>query len=149
MSQDFKSAAATARDRATGFAKEFRQFISRGNVVDLAVGVIIGAAFGKIVTSLVGDILMPVIGTVLGGINLLSLQLTIWGNAHIALGSFLQNIIDFVIVAFSIFIFIKFINRFLPRPKSAPAPVADQAAEKSEREQTKLLREIRDSLRKK
>lgn len=89
--------------------KEFKEFISRGNVVDLAVGVIIGGAFSTIVSSLVNDILMPVIGMILGGINFSNLSITI-GEAKIMYGSFIQNIIDFLIVAFCVFIFVKFIN---------------------------------------
>lgn len=90
--------------------KEFKEFISRGNVVDLAVGVIIGGAFGSIVTSLVNDILMPIIGIILGGIDFSNLAITI-KDAHIAYGMFIQNVIDFLIVAFCVFIFIKFINQ--------------------------------------
>lgn len=89
--------------------KEFKEFISRGNVVDLAVGVIIGGAFSTIVSSLVNDILMPIIGMILGGINFSNLSITI-GEAKIMYGSFIQNIIDFLIVAFCVFIFVKFIN---------------------------------------
>lgn len=89
--------------------KEFKEFISRGNVVDLAVGVIVGGAFGKIVTSLVNDVLMPLIGIVLGGIDFSNLSITI-NKATITYGSFIQNVIDFLIVAFCVFIFVKFIN---------------------------------------
>ena len=90
--------------------KEFKEFVSRGNVVDLAVGVIIGGAFSKIVSSLVNDILMPMIGTILGGIDFSNLAITI-GNAKITYGMFIQNIIDFLIIAFCVFIFVKFINK--------------------------------------
>ena len=92
--------------------KEFKEFISRGNmmdVVDLAVGVIIGGAFSTIVSSLVNDILMPVIGIILGGINFTNLAINI-NDAKIMYGSFIQNVIDFLIVAFCVFIFVKFIN---------------------------------------
>ncbi len=89
--------------------KEFKQFISRGNVVDLAVGVIVGSAFGKIVSSLVDDILMPIIGIILGGIDFSSLSLK-FKDATINYGMFIQNVIDFLIVAFCVFIFVKLIN---------------------------------------
>ena len=89
--------------------KEFKEFISRGNVVDLAVGVIIGGAFSTIVSSLVDDILMPIIGMILGGINFSGLSITL-GNAHIMYGAFIQNVIDFLIVAFCVFLFVKFVN---------------------------------------
>ena len=86
--------------------KEFKEFISKGNVVDLAVGVIIGGAFGKIVTSLVNDIIMPLIGVIIGGINFTNLSIKI-GESVIAYGSFIQNIIDFLIIAACIFAFVK------------------------------------------
>ena len=86
--------------------KEFKEFISKGNVVDLAVGVIIGGAFGKIVTSLVNDIIMPLIGVIIGGINFTNLSIKI-GESVIAYGSFIQNIIDFLIIAACIFVFVK------------------------------------------
>ena len=86
--------------------KEFKEFIARGNVVDLAVGVIVGSAFGKIVTSLVNDILMPIIGVILGGIDFTNLTLK-FNDATIYYGNFIQNVIDFLIVAFCIFIQLK------------------------------------------
>lgn len=91
--------------------KEFREFAIRGNVVDLAVAVIIGGAFGKIVTSLVNDILMPLIGLVLGGVNFSELSITV-GAAVIKWGAFVQSIIDFIIVAFVIFMIVRTMNRF-------------------------------------
>ena len=94
--------------------KEFKEFISRGNVIDLAVGVIIGGAFGKIVSSLVNDVLMPLIGICLGGLDFKGLSLSI-GNASISYGVFIQNIVDFLIIAFCIFIFIKLINKINKR----------------------------------
>ncbi len=125
--------------------KEFKEFISRGNVVDLAVGVIIGGAFSKIVSSLVNDILMPVIGTFLGGIDFSNLSLTI-GKAKIAYGMFIQNIIDFLIIAFCVFLFVKFVNKLssLGRKK--------QEAEEQEKEEIvetelSILKEIRDELK--
>ena len=97
--------------------KEFREFVMRGNVLDMAVGVIIGGAFGKIVGSLVSDILMPLIGSLMGGIDFTSLKLQV-GSAEILWGTFVQNIIDFLIIAFVIFLIVKGSNRM----KKAPAP---------------------------
>ncbi len=98
--------------------KEFKNFVLRGNVLDLAVAVIIGAAFGKIVTSLVGDIITPVIGLVMGGVNFSEQAFTV-GAAVIKWGAFLQTIIDFLIIAFVIFIIVKIANSL-----KKPAPVA-------------------------
>ncbi len=99
--------------------KEFRDFAMRGNVIDLAVGVIIGGAFGKIVASLVNDVLMPLIGVVVGGVNFSGLTYTI-KDATINYGVFIQSIVDFVIIAFVIFYFIRTMNRM-----KKPAPAAD------------------------
>ena len=115
--------------------KEFRDFAIKGNMLDLAVGVIIGAAFGKIVSSLVSDVLMPTVGLLLGNINFSTLSFTL-GKSTIAYGLFLQAVVDFIIVAFCIFLMIKQINRF--RKKEAPAVPAD----------IQLLTEIRDLLKK-
>jgi len=101
--------------------KEFKEFALRGNVIDLAVGVIIGGAFGKIVSSLVGDVLMPLIGLVSGGINFSDLAFTV-GNATVKYGAFLQSVVDFLIVAFVVFLLIRSINRMKkPAPAAAPA----------------------------
>ncbi len=120
-------------------AKEFRDFAMKGNVMDLAVGVIIGGAFGKIVSSLVGDVLMPIIGVLLKGVDFTTLAFTV-GGASIKYGMFIQSIVDFVIVAFCIFMMIKSITRFQkPVAPAGSAPISlDQ----------KLLGEIRDLLRK-
>ncbi len=100
--------------------KEFREFTMRGNVVDLAVGVIIGGAFGKIVASLVGDIIMPLIGLLIGGIDFSGLAFAV-GSAKVLYGSFIQNIIDFIVIAFVIFLMIKAINSSRkPAPTEAP-----------------------------
>ncbi len=90
--------------------KEFKEFAMQGNVLDLAVGVIIGAAFGKIVTSLVNDIIMPIVGVLLGGHDFTSLSVHV-GDAAIMYGAFIQNVIDFLIVAFVIFMAIKMLNK--------------------------------------
>ncbi|MCS7011542.1 MAG: large conductance mechanosensitive channel protein MscL [Anaerolineales bacterium] len=100
--------------------KEFREFIMRGNVIDLAVGVIIGGAFGKIVASLVNDILMPLIGLALGGINFSGLSVKV-GEASINYGMFLQTIVDFLIIAAVIFLMVKGINSLRKKPAPAPA----------------------------
>ena len=94
--------------------KEFKQFISRGNVMDLAIGVIIGSAFGKIVTSVVNDILMPLIGIIIGGLDFTNLSIKI-KDATINYGMFIQNVIDFLIVAICIFIFIKIVSKFIKK----------------------------------
>jgi large conductance mechanosensitive channel len=100
--------------------KEFREFAMRGNVLDLAVAVIIGGAFGKIVTSLVNDLLMPVIGLLMGGVNFSNLAITI-GEASIKYGAFIQAIIDFIIVAFVIFLIVRAMNRMKePEPVAPP-----------------------------
>jgi large conductance mechanosensitive channel len=103
--------------------KEFRAFIMRGNVMDLAVGVIIGGAFGKIVASLVNDILMPLIGLVIGGIDFSGLAFTL-GNAKVTYGNFINNLIDFLIIALVIFLLVKGINSLQrkPVPAAAAAP---------------------------
>lgn len=100
--------------------KEFREFAMRGNVLDLAIAVIIGGAFGKIISSLVNDVLMPLIGLAMGGVNFSELAITI-GEASIKYGAFIQSIIDFVIVAFVIFMIVRTMNRF---KKTEPAPAA-------------------------
>ncbi len=119
---------------------EFKQFISKGNVIDLAVGVIIGSAFGKIVSSMVNDILMPLIGIIIGGLNFSSLRVKI-GEATIQYGSFIQNVIDFLIVAACIFLFIKIISKFNKKK--------DKVEEVKQDEQIVLLTEIRDLLKEK
>jgi large conductance mechanosensitive channel len=118
--------------------KEFREFAVKGNVVDLAVGVIIGAAFGKIVASAVGDIAMPLIGTLIGGIDFSNLAIQV-GNAKILYGKFIQTCLDFVIIAWAIFIAVKVINR-LKREEPAAPPTPPK--------QEQLLEEIRDLLKK-
>jgi large conductance mechanosensitive channel len=99
--------------------KEFREFAIRGNVVDLAVAVIIGGAFGKIITSLVNDVLMPLIGLALGGISF-SEQAIVFGNAVIKWGAFVQSVIDFIIIAFVIFLIIRAMNRFKRTEPTTP-----------------------------
>ena len=99
--------------------KEFREFAIRGNVVDLAVAVIIGGAFGKIVTSLVDDIIMPLIGLLIGGVDFKSLAFQI-GSAKVTYGNFVQNVVDFVIIAFVIFLIVRTMNRFKKQEPTTP-----------------------------
>lgn len=124
--------------------KEFKEFISKGNVIDMAVGVIIGGAFGKIVTSIVNDILMPIIGVIIGGIDFSGLTINV-GNATVAYGTFIQNVIDFLIVAACIFVFVKVLGKF----NKKEAPKEEGPKEVPVDENTLLLREIRDLLKKK
>lgn len=127
--------------------KEFRDFAMKGNVVDLAVGVIIGGAFGKIVSSVVNDVIMPFLGLLTGGIDLSGLKYIIREGGDgipplaIKYGMFLQSVIDFVIIAFSIFIFIKVLMKLKKEEKSEVAPAAPK-------EEVVLLSEIRDLLKK-
>ncbi len=99
--------------------KEFREFAIRGNVVDLAVAVIIGGAFGKIISSLVDNILMPLIGLLIGGIDFKSLAFTI-GGAKVEYGLFIQNVVDFIIIAFVIFLIVRAMNRFKKQEPTTP-----------------------------
>lgn len=122
---------------------EFKEFIARGNVVDLAVGVIVGSAFSKIVTSLVNDILMPIIGVILGGIDFTNLTIK-FKDAIIYYGNFIQNIIDFLIVAFCIFIFVKVMNTLTHRNKKKEEK---KEAVLTKSDEVLLLEEIRDLLK--
>ena len=124
--------------------KEFKEFISKGNVLDLAVGVIIGGAFGKIVTSLVDDIIMPIIGLIIGGIDFSGLSLKI-GEATVKYGMFIQNIVNFLIIAFSIFLVVKAVNKMRRiKPEKEEPPV-----EPKKSNEEILLTEIRDLLKNK
>ena len=120
--------------------KDFRDFAMRGNVVDLAVGVIIGGAFGTIVNSLVGDILMPLIGVLSGGVDFSGLSVKV-GDATLAYGKFIQAIISFTIIAFALFSIIKTMNSLKKKEEAAPAPTPAPAPEEQ------LLTEIRDILK--
>ena len=136
-----------------GFFNEFKQFAVKGNVVDLAVGVIIGAAFGKIVDSLVTDLIMPVVGKIFGGLDFSSYYLPLAGQAFglplaeakkvgavFAYGNFLTVLVNFVILAFIIFLMVKQINKLRRRYDEAPSPAGPP-------EEIVLLREIRDNLK--
>jgi large conductance mechanosensitive channel len=132
-----------------GMMSEFKEFAMRGNVVDLAVGVVIGAAFGKIVTALVDKIIMPPIGMLIGGVDFSKWAITLKQAGvdaagkeipaiAIGIGEFLNAVVQFVIVAFAIFLVVKAINRMNRKPPEAPAAPAEEVL---------LLREIRDSLK--
>ena len=119
--------------------KEFRNFIQRGNVMDLAVAVIIGGAFGAIVNSLIDDIIMPVIGVLLGGVDFTGLSIWV-GNAVILYGNFIQAVINFLVIAFSVFLVVRSYNRLQKEEAETPEEPAEPSAEEI------LLTEIRDLL---
>lgn len=137
----------------SSFIKEFKDFAMKGNVVDMAVGIIIGGAFGKIVSSFVNDVLMPPIGMLIGGVDFTNLKYvmqdaviengeTIKEAVSLNYGSFIQTVIDFLIIAFAIFLAIKAMNSLKKKEEPAPAAPAEDPAD------IKLLQEIRDELRK-
>lgn len=125
-----------------GIVKEFKEFAMRGNVVDMAVGVIIGGAFGKIVSSLVNDVIMPIIGIITGGIDFTGLKITI-GESNITYGNFIQNVVDFLIIAFCIFLMVKGLNK-LSKKKDKKTDIPPALNKQEE-----LLIEIRDLLKEK
>ena len=127
-------------EKGSNTLKEFKAFISRGNIVDMAVGVVIGSAFSKIVTSLVNDIIMPLVGVIIGGLDFTGLVFKI-GEESVNYGVFIQNIVDFLIVAICIFFVIKIFAKFKKKEEEKPVEVKED-------EQTLLLREIRDLLKK-
>ncbi|MCB1021616.1 MAG: large-conductance mechanosensitive channel protein MscL [Bryobacterales bacterium] len=135
--------------------KEFKEFAMRGNVMDMAVGIIIGGAFGKIVASFVSDVLMPPLGLLLGGVDFTNLFVPLDGSEHATLaaakeagaatlnyGAFVQSVVDFLIVAFAIFIMVKWMNSLQKKEEEKPAPPPEPTKEE------KLLTEIRDLLAK-
>lgn len=136
--------------------KEFKEFALKGNVLDMAVGVIIGSAFGKIVTSLVNDIIMPLVGLLLGGLDFTTLSVKLSDQvlnaagevvkeaSYLAYGNFIQNVVDFLIIAFSIFLFVKLANS-LHHKKEAPAPAPEAPKAPTTEE---LLAQILEELRK-
>ncbi len=141
-----------------GFLKEFKEFAVKGNVMDMAVGVIIGGAFGKIVTSVVNDIIMPPIGLMVGGVDFSDMKLTMKQAVLDAAGevvspavtwnygAFIQQVVDFTILAFCVFILVKLINS-LNKKKEAPAPAPAPAPEPQPSKEEILLTEIRDLLK--
>lgn len=133
------------QERKKKMIKEFKEFIARGNVLDLAVGVIVGGAFGKIVTSIVNDILMPIIGIILGGLDFSNLYLEI-GEAKILYGSFIQNVIDFLIISACIFVLIKIVNKISRKNEKEEKKEKEQIVKSDE---VLLLEQIRDLLKEK
>ena len=129
------------------FINEFKTFISRGNVLDLAVGVIIGGAFNTIVNSLVNDIFMPIIGIIIGGINFSGLVLKI-GEATINYGLFIQNIINFIATAFCLFLLVRVINNFLKMKEKNEKKEEKKEEAPKKSDEVVLLEEIRDLLKK-
>ena len=140
-----------------GFLKDFKAFAMKGNVIDMAVGVIIGGAFGKIVTSLVNDIIMPPIGILVGGVDFTNLKLVIKkavveGGAEVApavtwnYGAFIQQVVDFTILALCVFMMVKVMNKLLKKEEAKPAPAPAPPAPSKEEV---LLTEIRDILKNK
>ena len=130
-----------------GFMKEFKEFAMRGNVVDLAVGLVIGAAFGKIVSSFVGDVLMPPLGLLIGGVDFTSLSITLREATEtveavtLRYGAFMQTLVDFIIIAFAIFLVVKAMNSLKRKKEEAPAAPPPPSTEVT------LLSEIRDLLK--
>lgn len=124
------------------FIEEFKAFAMKGNVIDLAVAVIIGAAFGKITTSLVNNIIMPLFGALMGGVDFTDKSVTV-GDAVVTYGVFIQSIIEFVIIAFAIFVVIKALTKLQKKEEAKPAEEKVVAPS----EEVVLLREIRDNLR--
>lgn len=139
------------------FIQEFKDFATRGNVMDMAVGVIIGGAFGKIVSSLVDDLIMPLVGKLTGNVDFTNLFVTLSdgeyeslaaardaGAAVFAYGNFIQQVVNFLIIAFCIFLMIKAVNKMMRKQKEEPAPAPEPPAPSAEE---KLLTEIRDLLK--
>lgn len=141
-----------------GFLKEFKEFAVKGNVMDMAVGVIIGGAFGKIVTSVVNDIIMPPIGLLVGGVDFSEMKLTLKQQVVDAAGAvitpavtwnygaFIQQVVDFTILAFCVFLMVKIMNSLMKK-KEAPAPAPAPAPEPKPTKEELLLTEIRDLLK--
>lgn len=130
-----------------GFIKEFKEFISQGNVMTMAVGIIIGGAFTAIITSVVEDIIGPLIGLIIGGLDFSSISVGI-GDAQIMFGNFIQAVINFLITAFVLFLIIKSFNKMKEKADALRKKEAEEAAAEDPSEEILLLREIRDSLKK-
>lgn len=133
------------KEKSKGFLEEFKSFIQRGNVMDLAVGVVVGTAFSSIVTSLVNDIIMPVVGILIGGYDFSGLSIKV-KDATINYGMFIQNIINFLIIAFCIFIIVKLINKLFDKYKKEKDEKKEEIKKSDE---VVLLEEIRDLLKEK
>ncbi len=132
------------KEKSKGFFGEFKEFIARGNVMDMAVGVIIGGAFSAITTSLINDIIMPLLGILTGSISFAELSVTV-GGAVITYGNFVQAVLNFLVMAFVVFCLVKLMNSFHRKKAEAPAEPAPEPEPSNEE---KLLTEIRDLLKK-
>ena len=124
------------------FLKEFKEFAFKGNVLDMAVGVVIGTAFGKIVTSIVNDLIMPIVGMLTAGKDFTAITIPLRGDSAIMIGNFIQSFVDFLIIAASIFLFVKLINMFKKKEEPKPEPPKGPSTEE-------LLAEIRDLIKNK
>lgn len=131
------------KEKCKKIVGEFKAFIERGNVVDLAVGVVIGSAFSKIVSSVVDDLLMPLIGIVIGGLDFSNLVITV-GESQIKYGMFINNVINFFIIAVCVFILVKFINKLTKKKEET----LEEPKEPKKSEEVLLLEQIRDELKK-
>lgn len=129
------------------FIKEFKEFISNGNVMSMAIGIIIGGAFTAIVNSLVADIITPLIGMILGGINFSGISITV-GSAQLMVGKFIQAVIMFILTALVIFVMMKGLNKLAAKKKAADDAEEAEAAPAEPSDEVKLLMEIRDALNK-
>ncbi len=129
------------------FIKEFKEFISNGNVMSMAIGIIIGGAFTAIVNSLVADIITPLIGMILGGINFSGISITV-GSAQLMVGKFIQAVIMFILTALVIFVMMKGLNKLAAKKKAADDAEEAAAAPAEPSDEVKLLMEIRDALNK-
>ncbi len=130
-------------EKKKGLIAEFKEFIQRGNVMELAVGVVLGSAFSAIVTSVVNDLIMPIVGMIIGGIDFTSLSVSV-GTATLTYGNFIQNVVNFLIIAFCVFIAVKMVNKLLR--KNRKEEKTPEAPTKSD--EVILLEEIRDLLKK-
>ena len=130
-------------EKKKSLVTEFKEFIQRGNVMDLAVGVVLGTAFSAIVTSVVNDLIMPIVGMIIGGIDFTTLSVTV-GSATLTYGNFIQNVVNFLIIAFCVFMAVKVVNKLLR--KNRKEEKQEEAPTKSD--EVLLLEEIRDLLKK-
>lgn len=148
--KDSKKQLSKLKEKNKNFIEEFKEFIARGNVMDLAVGVIVGNAFSKIVTSLTDNVLMPIVGVVVGGFDFtnLAISINVWGRTvDLKYGMFIQNTVDFLITAFCIFLIVKIINKLFHKNKDKDQKIEEKPKEVKKSDETILLEEIRDLLK--
>lgn len=148
--KDSKKQLSKLKEKNKNFIEEFKEFIARGNVMDLAVGVIVGNAFSKIVTSLTDNVLMPIVGVVVGGFDFtnLAISINVWGRTvDLKYGMFIQNTVDFLITAFCIFLIVKIINKLFHKNKDKDQKTEEKPKEVKKSDETILLEEIRDLLK--